>query len=78
MIDWTTKPEAMLKKEIAPIVLHFLRDGPKNVMCHLPSDPIALRKIHIEAVYYGLDRLAVVIASQMCVVFLGHDSYTEE
>lgn len=49
------------------IILHFLRDVPRNTSCHLPSDPVTLRKIHIEAVYYGLDTLADMIGNMMCL-----------
>lgn len=58
--------------EFFQIILHFLRDGLKNISCHLPSDPVTLRKIHIEAVYYGLDTLADVIGNMMCVTLMGY------
>jgi hypothetical protein len=61
-----------------PLILHYLRDGPKSVTCHLPRDPLELKKIHAEATFYGLGKLALVVGSQMYVSFLGHDSYQEE
>lgn len=64
--------------EFFRIILHFLRDGPRNINCHLPSDPVTLRKIHIEAVYYGLDTLADVIGNMMCVTLMGHSQFLEE
>ena len=64
--------------EFFRIILHFLRDGPRNISCHLPSDPVTLRKIHIEAVYYGLDTLADVIGNMMCVTLMGHSQFLEE
>jgi hypothetical protein len=61
-----------------PLILHYLSYGSKNITCHLPRDPLELKKIYAEATYFGLEKLALVIGSQMYVSFLGHDSYQEE
>jgi hypothetical protein len=37
-----------------------------------------MKKLHAEAAYFGLYKLELVIASQMCVSFLGHESFQEE
>lgn len=51
--------------EFFNIILHFYRDSVRNVVCHLPTHPTILRKLHIEAVFYELDSLAYLIGSQM-------------
>ena len=64
--------------EFPRIILHFLRDGPRNISCHLPSDPVTIRKIKTEAVYYGLDTLVDVIGNMMCVTLMKNSQFLEE
>lgn len=63
--------------EFFNIILNFYRDGVRNVVCHLPTHPTVLRKLHIEAVSYELDSLADLIGSQMCVMLMGHKTLEE-
>ncbi|XP_062606823.1 uncharacterized protein LOC134268575 [Saccostrea cucullata] len=60
------------------VILHYMRDGPKNINCHLPNDVRTLRKIHIEAVYYRLETLVEIIGSQLFVMIFGHKEFSEE
>ncbi|KAK3089379.1 hypothetical protein FSP39_003148 [Pinctada imbricata] len=62
--------------EFFPVVLHFLRDGPMNIQCHLPIDPVSLRKIHMEAIYYGLFKLSSIVAHRMCNFLMGSDTFS--
>lgn len=58
--------------EFFNIILHFYRDGVRNVICQT-----ILRKLQIEAVYYELDSLADLIGSQMGVMLMGHKTLEE-
>lgn len=60
------------------IILHFCRDGHRNINCHLPSDTRVLRQIYTEAEYYRLDSLADIISSQLCILLMGHKEFLEE
>lgn len=46
-------------------ILHFCRDGNRNINCHLPYDTRVLRQIYTEAEYYCFDSLADIISSQL-------------
>lgn len=59
------------------IILHFCRDGHRNINCNLPSDNRVLRQVYTEAEYYQLDSLADIIASQLCVLLMGHKNLEE-
>lgn len=55
-------------------ILHFYRDGVRNVVCRLLTHPTIFRKLHIEAVYYEQYSLTDLIGSQM---FMGHKTQEE-
>ena len=56
-----------------PAMLHFLRDGAISVVAYLPKDPIVLKQVHQEAVFYGLDDLARIIAHRSFGYLFGGD-----
>ena len=53
------------------LILHYLRDGPLGVACHLPSELGTLRQIHLEAVYYGIDKFANLLATRFTRFMFG-------
>lgn len=50
-------------------ILHFCRDGNRNINCHLPYDSRVLRQIYTEAEYYCFDSLADIISSQLIMYY---------
>lgn len=63
--------------EFFNIILHFHRDGVRNVVCQFSTHPTILRKLHIEAVFYELYSLADLIGSQICVMLMEHKTLEE-
>lgn len=60
------------------IILHFCRDGHRNIHSHLT--PVSLDKSILKQIeYYRLDSLTdIIISSQLSVLLMGHKEFLEE
>lgn len=60
------------------IILHFCRDGHRNIHSHLT--PVSLDKSILKQIeYYRLDSLTdIIISSQLSLLLMGHKEFLEE